>query len=158
MRRFQAIPLAVLSFSVAAFASGTGSSGSCPVSVPNSSAPPGHKPGGLSFGNGCLWTTLWRDGTVAFTPGGPGAVLKDGSLAVKFPWWQAVDGNLKVEGRRLDASAPPLKAVIPDGYGGRGFQPTMLIFSTVGCWEVTGRVGESQLTFVTLVTKSPDRK
>ena len=31
------------------------------------------------------------------------------------------------------------------------FFPTSLIFPTSGCWEVTGRVGEIRLTFVTLV-------
>lgn len=32
-----------------------------------------------------------------------------------------------------------------------GFQVTGLIFPTPGCWEVTGIVGESKLSFVTLV-------
>jgi len=32
-------------------------------------------------------------------------------------------------------------------------QPTELIFPTEGCWEVTGRVGDASLTFVTLVVR-----
>jgi hypothetical protein len=41
-------------------------------------------------------------------------------------------------------------------YGDIGFQPSYLIFSTPGCWEVTGRVGEASLTFVTRVVKTGD--
>jgi hypothetical protein len=41
--------------------------------------------------------------------------------------------------------------------GGPGFVPTdgslYLIFPTPGCWEITGRVGETSLTFVTVVVK-----
>ena len=55
------------------------------------------------------------------------------------------------QGRRLDGDAPALEASIPDGYGNTGFQATGLSFPTPGCWEVTGRVGEASLTFVTWV-------
>ena len=88
-----------------------------------------------------------------FKPGGPGFVLDDGSLAMKFPWWRGVQGPLRIDGRRLDASAPPLRADIPSGYGERGFQATSLIFPVPGCWEVTGRVGNASLTFITRVVK-----
>jgi len=72
------------------------------------------------------------------------------SIDAKFGWWRKVRGRLEIEGR-VDAPAPPLRAHIPDGYGDRGFQATGLIFPTTGCWEVTGRVGNASLTFVTLV-------
>ncbi len=49
--------------------------------------------------------------------------------------------------------APPLRADIPEGYGLSGFQASGVIFPTEGCWEVTGRVGNVSLTFVTLVVK-----
>jgi hypothetical protein len=38
--------------------------------------------------------------------------------------------KLTVLGKRLDASAPPLRADIPEGYGDTGFQATALIFPT----------------------------
>jgi hypothetical protein len=60
---------------------------------------------------------------------------------------------LRIEGERLDAPAPPLRAEIPDGYGTTGFQPTGLIFPTKGCWKVVGSVGSARLTFVVLVRK-----
>ena len=55
---------------------------------------------------------LWPDGTVVFKPGGPGFITQDGSLGMKFGWTRAVSGQLKIEGRRLDAPAPPLRAQI----------------------------------------------
>jgi len=140
----------------------------CAVTVPNGSEPPGvlthHGPndspfknsnfyGNGNYGNGKLRTTLYSDGTVVFGPGGPGSVLSDGSLSMKFPWWRGVRGKLTIEGRRLDASAPPLRAYIPEGYGDTGFQATALIFPTEGCWEVTGKVGDTSLKFVTRVLK-----
>jgi hypothetical protein len=103
------------------------------------------------YGNGKLWTTLWPNGTVEFRPGGPGFVESDGSRSMKWPWWRGVRGKLTIEGRRLDGAAPPLRAHIPAGYGDTGFQSTALIFPTAGCWEVTGRVGDVSLTFVTRV-------
>lgn len=128
----------------------------CPVTLPTSDAPPGipapSEP--MYHGNGELWTTLWRKGQVFFEPGGSGFVLPDGSLGMKWPWIPSVPGELTVNGRRLDGPAAPLKADIDEGFTEYGrFFPTYLIFSTEGCWEVTGRVGEARLTFVTLVVK-----
>jgi hypothetical protein len=101
------------------------------------------------------------DGTVVFKPGGAGFVLPDGSLSMKFGWQRGVRGLLTIDGRRLDAAAPPLRASIPAGYGDIGFQATGLIFPTPGCWEVTGHVGNSSITFTTRVVKigeGPGRK
>ena len=109
-----------------------------------------------SYGNGRLSVGpfgLWTDGTVVFKPGGSGFVTQDGALGMKFGWRRGARGRLTISGRRLDAPALPLRAQIPDGYGDSGFQATYLIFSTPGCWEVTGRVGDSSLTFVTNVVK-----
>lgn len=105
------------------------------------------------YGKTDLWTTLWPEGTIVFRPGGPGFIDRDGSLGMKWPWTRGdrVVGKLTIEGRRLDADAPPLRANIPEGYGDTGFQSTSLVFPTEGCWEVTGRAGGAVLTFVTLV-------
>ena len=98
---------------------------------------------------------LWPDGTVVFLPGGPGSIEPDGSLSMKFGWTrgEGLRGKLKIHGKRLDAPAPPLRASIPDGYGDTGFQATALIFPTEGCWEVTGEVGDTRVTFVTRVVR-----
>jgi len=136
----------------------TDTSAACPLTKPNGSRPPGERSGAGYYGNGALWTVPYPDGTVVFRPGGPGFVLPDGSLSMKFPWWRGVRGELTIQGRRLDALAPPLRASIPGGYGDTGFQATSLIFPTVGCWEVTGKVGDASLTFVTRVVKVGERK
>jgi hypothetical protein len=71
---------------------------------------------------------------------------------MKFPWWRKADAPLEITERRLDATAPPLRAEI-----GRSSDvhmvPTYIIFPTPGCWEVTGKVGEVSLVFVTRVVK-----
>ena len=96
---------------------------------------------------------LWPDGIVVFKPGGPGFITPDGSLGMKFGWTRAVRGELRIDGHRLDAPASPLRSHIPTGYGEIGFQATSLVFPSPGCWEVTGRVGDASLTFVTKVVK-----
>lgn len=129
---------------------------SCPVTIANRSTPPGERPNHLQHGNGTLWTELWLEGKVLFRPGGPGQVLPDGSLSMKFPWWrgEGVRGVLTIQGRRLDATAPSLSADIPEGYGDSGFQASGIIFPSEGCWEVTGKASNAELTFVTLVVKA----
>lgn len=128
----------------------------CPVTTPNGSTPPGEAPDERNHGNGKIWTVLWPAGKVIVRD--RGWIQPDGRIAMKWPWWRALDaaGPLTVTGRRLDAPAPPLEAVIPSGYGDAGFQATGLIFSTPGCWEVTGRSGGYELTFVTEVVLAPE--
>ena len=72
---------------------------------------------------------------------------------MKFGWWTKVPGQLNIAGRRLDRPAPPIRGVVPDGYGPRGFQPSGVIFPTEGCWEITGSVHRTELSFVTFVIK-----
>jgi hypothetical protein len=134
----------------------------CRVTVPNGIVAGGQSVQADSYGNEGLSTFgLWPAGTIVFRPGGPGFVTKDGSLGMKFGWWRGIAGQLRIEGRRLDARARPLKAEVSQGYGTIGFQPSYIIFPTPGCWEVTGRVGEASLTFVTKVVKiggGPERR
>jgi hypothetical protein len=124
----------------------------CPVTAPNGRRYP-DEPSGGNYGNDVLVTSLWPAGRVDFKPGGSGCVEPDGYLGMKWPWWHSVRGPLTVEGRRLDGPAGPVRAHIPSGYGDIGFQATGLLFAGPGCWEVTGRVGDASLSFVTLVTK-----
>lgn len=126
----------------------------CPVTVPNGKVPPfedAPTPDVLGNDEGTLWAGLWPDGKVVFTPDGPGGIEWDGALGMKFYWWRQPGGaKLTLQGRRLDGDAPPMRAEIPDGYSG-AFQATGLIFPKTGCWEVTGRVNDTHLTFVTEV-------
>jgi hypothetical protein len=98
-------------------------------------------------------TSLWPDGTVTFKPGGPGCIEEDGAMWMKWPWWhEGKHKRLTIEGRRLDGTAPPLRAWVPDGYAGE-FQSSALIFPTAGCWQVTGTVDDQALTFVVRAVK-----
>jgi hypothetical protein len=125
----------------------------CPVTLPNGRQFTAEPQGG-NHGNDALITALWTAGRVEFKPGGPGCVEPDGYLGMKWPWWHLGRGRLTIEGRRLDGPAGPLRAHINSGYGDAGFQATGLLFAGPGCWEVTGRVGDASLSFVTLVTKT----
>ena len=87
-----------------------------------------------------------------FRPGGPGFVDSDGALGIKVLWERKVPGSLEVGGKRLDAAAPPARAYMKD-YGDSGIQPSYLVFPTPGCWEITGMVGSSKITFIVLVEK-----
>jgi hypothetical protein len=133
----------------------TEAAATCPVTLPNRSVPADATDWGPSdsHGNGKLWTLLAPYGVVVAPDEW---IEKDGSIGIKWPWWRGVDGTLTIEGRRLDATAPPLRADLStaDSYGESGFQPSGIYFSTEGCWEVTGKVGGARLTFVTLVVKA----
>jgi hypothetical protein len=125
----------------------------CPITLPNRSFPPHAGDWGPedSYGNGKLWTIFWPYNVVIADRG---YVEDDGSIGMKWPWWRGVSGRLKIEGRRLDKQAPRLHADISSAYGVSGFQPSSIYFPSEGCWEVTGRVGEASLTFVTLIVKA----
>lgn len=84
-------------------------------------------------------------------------VMPDGSIVAKLGWWRAVEGQLGIEGKRVDASAPPLRADVPGGYGSTGFQAAGLTFPTGGCWRVVGSIGRASLTFVELVRSALTR-
>ena len=124
--------------------------GSCPVTAPNRITAPGQLPNANVHGNGSLWVALWRDGIIVADSSMIGA---DGLVRAKFGWWRLPEGRLRIEGRRLDAAAPPAGASIPDGYAPSGFQASGVLFPTEGCWEVTGRVADASLSFVVLVVK-----
>jgi len=133
----------------------------CPLSLPNGKLPPGEIDSGGYFGNESetMFTVLWPDGIVLFTPGGAGHIAPDGTLSMKWPWFRTVEGDVIIGGRRLDAVSPPMPAITlrgePDGYGETGFHPSSLTWPGEGCWEVTARVGRESLTFVTLVIRAP---
>ncbi len=70
-------------------------------------------------------------------------------------------GELTIQGRRVDASVAPLRARINSGVpetafaevaGGR-FWASGSSFPTEGCWQVTGRVRRTSLTFVVFMAK-----
>lgn len=131
---------------------------SCPVTTPNGIAPAGEAPSPLHHSQAGLTTALWPGGVVPFDQGGPGELRDDGSLAMKFPFWrgQGIAGALTITGRRLDGPSSPAYGEIPSGYGDTGFQASAIVFPSTGCWEVTAKAGDAQMTFVQKVVRLRD--
>jgi hypothetical protein len=129
--------------------------GRCPVTQPGPELKVGD--GGFNYGDASLAVALWPKGRLpagTLPDGGSYAEIhRDGSITAKIGWWRGEQGTLRVDGERLDASAPPLRAHVPAGYGATGFQPTGLTFATTGCWRVAGSVGDARLQFVVRVSK-----
>lgn len=95
------------------------------------------------YGNDALVVALPVDGTLH--PNDPNVGLSSG---VKFGWDRLAHGNLNIATRRLDAATSPVAADVPGGYGDTGFQVSGLRFPAPGCWEVSGTVAGTTLTFV----------
>jgi hypothetical protein len=135
----------------------------CPVTslfdkplVPPYPYPPNPYPGGSWFGSDRLWIVgppvVWK-GLSHSTPNDP-------TFTQKMQWWrQGYDPRiepipkLKITGRRLDAPARPLITEVSSTDGAR---PSMMVgmnFPTLGCWEITGRYEDDELTFVVWIAK-----
>lgn len=129
----------------------------CPVTkasdhpfVPPWPYPAKPRAGGHWFGSDGLWIAPPIDGMF-------------GGFREKMGWWRRaydwrVDGapKLKVTGKRLDSPAPPLVADKAEAVGIKAPKACMMVgidFPTLGCWEITGRYEDDELTFVVWVTK-----
>ncbi len=92
------------------------------------------------FGHGSLWAAVpgldWFGASVGTT----------GAIDMNIGWWRLSPGQLTITAHRLDGPGTAT-ADIPDGYGETGFQATGVIFSSPGCWAVTGRLGDDVVSF-----------
>jgi hypothetical protein len=135
----------------------------CPTTLPNGQVPPGESRNASDYGNGRLWTLVPSNGKLVVTmtrPAPPGTVfgevLRDGSLATKFPWWGArrAGPDLHITGTRLDGPAQPLRATTARGFTrAPHFWASTITFATQGCWQVTGRDRAARLAFVLQVMR-----
>ena len=66
---------------------------------------------------------------------------------IKVGWFRPAGAELVITGRRLDGEAPPLESEASCCYPTR-FQASGLYFPTEGCWQVTARASEKELSFV----------
>ena len=71
-----------------------------------------------------------------------------GEPALKVLWYTEAAGELRIAGQRLDGPGGVLSAEIPSGYAEVAYQPSAILFSEPGCWEVTGSVGDRTLRVV----------
>jgi hypothetical protein len=126
-------------------------SGKCPVTIPNGIHPPGAQPSIYLHGGGGLWAFLPIDGIFP-------AREADGTSFQKMIWLGTGPGGrtLLVRYERLDTANPPLKAETIagqlSGYAGESWASRMHF--TLGCWKVTGRVGDASLVFVVEVDQA----
>lgn len=124
----------------------------CPVTLPDPAIQPSKETRDGLFGwrdhyvgNDVLLTTVPPDGLL---PVSPEQVDEDGVLWDKWGWYRLGKGQLSITGARLDAEASPLLSQVPEGYGDTGFQSSGIGFSSEGCWQVTGTLGDQVLSFV----------
>jgi hypothetical protein len=134
----------------------------CPITLPNLSSAE-YSPVGVSAGYGNadrnMFIRLELGGLVWLTPGGADHPNPDGSVWVKFFFFRTLPGEVVFEGKRLDEADLPVRLATlrgpADGYGETGFHPAGLTFPSQGCWEVTARLQDAEMTFVTLVVLLP---
>ena len=135
---------------------------SCPITRPPDAAfiPPAPYDslgfdGEFWYGSSSLWTAVRRNGIWEALPHNPQGYTQ------KVFWWR--DGyvwdkepqpELIVSGERLDAAAPPLIASkATNAYAG-DIGSAMLVgvdLPTLGCWKITGKYSDSELSFVVWV-------
>jgi hypothetical protein len=130
--------------------------GGCPATQPDENAPPSSRG---RFGSDLLWTILPPRGIVVIGPGWPGEIGPDGSLSVKWGWWESkrLPYGITVEGRSLDGTPGSTSIQMSAGITGSeatNFWASSLTFPAPGCWEITARAGEASLTFVTFVVRA----
>jgi hypothetical protein len=127
---------------------GTNAASPCAVTLPNGTTAPSQVKSPYGYRHGTLWVELWPYGVTLV---GKSDITSDGWLAVKVPWYRFGKGTLKIAATRLDKPARPARADVPSGYGNSGFQASSIYFPSEGCWKITGTVGHTKLTYVTIV-------
>jgi len=134
----------------------------CPVTVPQDPAftPPSPYDslgfeGEFWFGSDSLWTAIRQDGIWYSLPHNPeGYTQKVFWWREGYVWTEEPQPDLNVTGERLDAFAPPLIASkATNAYAG-DIGSAMLVgvdVPTLGCWKVTGKYKDAELSFVVWV-------
>jgi hypothetical protein len=123
-----------------------------PFTPPPPYSPTAPWPGGFWYGTSLLWTQLPGDGKWSGLPhNADGYTQKVFWWRAGYSWTEDPTPQLTVTGRRLDAPAPPLNASRATNAFAEDIQSAMLVgvdFPTLGCWEITGRVVDQELSFV----------
>jgi hypothetical protein len=72
--------------------------------------------------------------------------------SIKVGWFRPAGAELVITGQRLDGDAPPLEVETSCCYPTR-FQASGLYFPTAGCWKITARAAESELSLIVRISK-----
>lgn len=137
--------------------------GSCPITVPQDppfTAPPPYSPdspfgSNFWYGSHALWTDLPKDGIWYALPHNPeGYTQKVFWWREGYIWNEEPEPALTVTGERLDASSPPLIVSRATNAYASDIGSAMLVgvdFPTLGCWKITGKYADAELSFVVWV-------
>lgn len=108
------------------------------------------------YGSNSLWTSVPRDGIWA------GLSYNQNGYSQKVFWWregyvwtEEPEPELIVTGERLDAPALPLVSSKGTNAYADDIGSAMLVgvdFPTLGCWKITGKYADAELSFVVWVT------
>jgi hypothetical protein len=104
----------------------------------------------LGYRQGQIAVELWPLGVTLVQKSD---IPADGTLGVKVGWYRYGRGKLTITATRLDKSGRATRTRVPSGYGPTGFQSSAVYFPSGGCWKVTATVGQSHLTYVTVILK-----
>lgn len=111
------------------------------------------------FGTDKLWTVLPETGKWGqlghYKPGDPTFRQKLFWFRQGYDWRTEPQPRLKITGRRLDSSAPPLLSGTSNGWQqpDQPFMVSGINFPTFGCWEIKGQYEDDELTFVVWVPR-----
>ncbi|PWT88610.1 MAG: hypothetical protein C5B54_10355 [Acidobacteria bacterium] len=135
---------------------------SCPVTTApeHPFTPPGPvvlSEGAFWWGTEKLWIELRRSGSWEWLPHKPGhehqvqpLTMKLFWMSVNYDWKKELVPPLKVTGKRLDGTAPPI-LLLPMSHAISGPNAAMVAGFYVpapGCWEITGDYKGDKLSFV----------
>jgi len=135
---------------------------SCPITVPQS--PPFVPPapydslgfeGEFWYGSNSLWTAVRENGTWEALPHNPeGYTQKVFWWRDGYVWTEEPEPALTVIAERLDAPSPLIHASKATNAFASDIGSAMLVgidLPTLGCWKITGKYGNAELSFVVWV-------
>jgi hypothetical protein len=136
---------------------------SCPITVPQDppfTAPEPYSPNSpfdsnFWYGSNSLWTDLPKDGIWYGLPHNPeGYTQKVFWWREGYVWTEEPEPEIIVTGERLDAPAPLLVGSKGTNAYASDIGSAMLVgvdLHTLGCWKITGKYADAELSFVVWV-------
>lgn len=121
---------------------------SCLVTEPQWVMPPGDSAVSEEPAYGYYYVN--EDGSIlasAWWTGQEEKYLRVDDEGLKVGWFRPEGADLEISGRRIGRQSEPMNAHVPCCYPTR-FQSSGLFFPEEGCWEVTAKAADSQISFI----------